>query len=89
MNTASQLATESVSLTEESLKLFLLYANDAGNWNGNPLVGGNITHTQKDNGNLTDLKKKGLLTTFRSDGYDWIEFTAAGIAFAALHGIEI
>lgn len=77
-----------MNITQESLNLFLQYAKDACNWNGEPLVGGNVIHTTKENGNLTQLKKAGLLTTI-DDGEIWIRFTEAGKALAAEHGIEV
>jgi hypothetical protein len=76
-------------LTEKSLELFLNYARDAGNWSGTPLVGGNVGGTASDRGNLTQLKRAGLLTTSRFDGETWIHFTEAGVALAAAHGIEL
>ena len=77
------------SITETSKVLFLAYAKDAGNWSGQPLVGGNVGGTKEDRGNITQLKKAGLLTTFASDGCAWIEFTQAGREFAQEHGITI
>jgi len=77
------------NLTDASLDLFLRFAKDAGNWSGQPLVGGNFTVTRQDKGNLTDLKKHGLLTTFADDGDAWIDFTPSGKALAAQHGIVI
>lgn len=76
-------------LTPASLALFLAYANDAGNWSGTPLIGGNVGGKKEERGNLTDLKRKGLITTFRDEGCDWLSFTEAGIAFAAEQGVTI
>ena len=73
------------NISADSLSLFIELASDAENWNGQPLL--NITKEQR--GNLSDLKKKGLVITFRDEGCDWADFTDAGIAFAAEHGIEI
>ena len=81
--------TTQIKLTDASLALFKSYANDAGNWSGTPMVGGNVGGSQADVGNLTDLKKNGLLTTFASDGEKWVSFTEAGVTFAAEHGIKI
>jgi hypothetical protein len=78
-----------MTLTDASKALFIEYAKDAGNWSGNPLVGGNVKQTQEHNGNLTHLKKAGLLTTFRDEGCTWIQFTETGVAFAAELGIKI
>lgn len=77
------------TLTADSLRLFKDIANDAGNWGGTPMVGGNVCTTKADLGNLTDLKKHGLLSTFESDGCYFIDFTPAGLALAFVHGIQI
>lgn len=76
-------------MTPASFALFIAYAKDAGNWSGQPLVGGNVKQDMAANGNLTDLKKAGLITTFNSDGDMWIKFTASGRAFAAQYGIDV
>lgn len=78
-----------MTLTEKSLALFLDYAQDAGNWSGTPLVGGNVGGSKEDRGNLTDLKKAGLIQTFVDERCTWVEFTAAGKAFAGTHNITI
>ena len=73
----------------QSLRLFLDYAGDAGNWNGSPLVSGNVGRTVEDKGNLTDLKKLGLVYT-QAEGRDvWLSFTPAGVALAAQYGIDL
>ncbi len=73
------------NLTQDSFNLFISLAKDAENWQGEPLV--DITKEQR--GNLTDLKKKNLLTTFHDEGCEWAIFTADGIALAAANNIEI
>jgi hypothetical protein len=78
-----------IELTEASKALFIAYAKDAGNWSGTPLVGGNVGGSKADVGNLTDLKKKGLITTFRDEGCDWITFTPAGREYARSLGVTI
>lgn len=78
-----------VNITKQSLSVFLAYAKDAGNWGGTPLVGGNVGGTTEERGNLTQLKRAGLITTFKSDGEVWVQFTEAGVAFAAEHGVEV
>lgn len=78
-----------VDITERSLELFLAYAADAGNWGGTPLVGGNVGGSREDSGNLTQLKRAGLVTTLEDDGAVFIRFTESGRAFAAEHGVEI
>jgi hypothetical protein len=79
------------AITPRSLELFLAYARDAGNWSGTPLVGGNVCvgGEREDRGNLTQLKRAGLLTTFVDDGNAWVSFTAAGERLAAEHGIPL
>lgn len=74
-----------IELTAASLNLFKDLAEDASNWNGTPLL--DITSAQR--GNLTDLKKNGLVETFKDEGCDWVSFTDAGEAFAAELGIRI
>jgi hypothetical protein len=77
------------NLTSASLDLFLAYAEDAGNWSGNPWVDGNVSLDAAGRGNLTDLKRKGLLQTL-TDGRDaYIVFTDAGKTLAAEHGIDL
>lgn len=78
-----------MEITETSKAVFLAYAKDAGNWSGTPMVGGNVGGSKEERGNLTQLKKAGLIRTFDSDGWKWISFTDAGIKFAAENGIEI
>jgi len=81
-------ATE-MTLTAESHALFMEFAEDAGNWGGMPMVNGNVSVTQAQKGNLTDLKKNGLITTFVDEGISWVSFTATGKAYAAKHGVTI
>lgn len=79
----------SVNITETSKKLFLDYASDAGNWSGTPLVGGNVGGSKEDRGNLTQLKRAGLLTTDVSEGLTWVYFTEAGFKYARENGVEM
>ncbi len=65
------------------------YAVDADNWGGCPLVGGNVGGSVEDRGNLTDLKKAGLIETIKEGHNSFVVFTMAGKAFAKDHGIEI
>jgi hypothetical protein len=83
-------ATNSTNLTDASLSLFLALTNDAPNWGGQTLFGGNVGGDAASKGNLTDLKKKGLLTTtdIDGDGCHWIGWTEAGLALAAANGID-
>ena len=77
------------SITPKSLEVFLAYANDAGNWSGTPLVGGNVGGDKAERGNLTQLKKAGLIETDTDEGHTWLYFTDAGKALAAERGIEL
>lgn len=77
------------NITETSLAIFLAYARDAGNWSGTPLVGGNIGGSKEERGNLTQLKRAGLIETFLEDGHTWLFFTEIGKAFAAEHGVTL
>jgi hypothetical protein len=85
------MSTTKINITEKSKTLFLAYAKDAGNWSGNPLVGGNV-HVfgdKEDRGNLTQLKRAGLLKTFVQDGLAWIEFTDLGLDYAKENGVDL
>jgi hypothetical protein len=78
-----------MKISENSKALFLAYARDAGNWNGQPLVGGNVGGSKEDRGNLTQLKRAGLITTFVDEGCTWIMFTDEGLCFASDNGIDL
>ena len=76
------------NITDASLALFKEFAEDAANWNGEPLVGGNVQVTAETRGNLTQIKKAGLVTTDKDeDGNLWLQFTPTGVALAAEMGI--
>lgn len=77
-----------INLTPDSLRVFTDFANDAGNWNGSPLIAGNIVLSAADCGNLTDLKKKGLLITEGNGENAWIVFTKAGVDLMGELGID-
>jgi hypothetical protein len=78
-----------MDVTTESLRVFLAYAKDACNWSGEPLVGGNVGGSKEERGNLTQLKKAGLIVTIRDRRDMFVAFTKAGKALAAEHGIII
>ncbi len=78
-----------MQITEKSLEVFLMYAKDAGNWNGTPLVGGNVGGSKEERGNLTQLKQAGLIRTEQESGDSWVVFTDAGKTLAAQHGVTI
>jgi hypothetical protein len=77
------------AITSTSLKLFLAFAEDAPNWSGTPLVGGNVGGSKEDRGNLTQLKRAGLIRTNEDEGNVWVSFTLAGRALAIEHGLAI
>jgi hypothetical protein len=77
-------ANATTELTAESKALFCKLANDACNWVGNPMV--DVTPANR--GNLTDLKKKGLITTFTDEGIAWVTFTESGIVLAEQLGVH-
>ena len=84
-----------ITLTPDSELMMLNLCKDAVNWNGTPLLD---VLTDKQKGNLTDLKVKGLLTT-QSDPLEtdskgipfvWVYFTDVGKEYSkAQYGIEI
>ena len=83
---------QGIKLTAKSHELFMAYAEDAGNWQGTPLVGGNVGGSKSDSGNLLDLKKKGLVTTEQDEenrACQWLYFTDEGKAYARLHGVDL
>lgn len=82
-------ACEDLGITNTSLEVFLAYARDAGNWGGTPCIGGNVGGGKQERGNLTQLKKAGLIGTFNSDRCDFVSFTDKGKEFAKMMGIEI
>ena len=64
---------KNTKLTADSLSLLLTLIRDSGNWSNSPLV--DLSAAEK--GNLTHLKKAGLVRTSRSDGCDFITFLFA------------
>lgn len=77
-----------LNLTADTQAFFVEIVEDLGNWSGMPLFGGNISDSAKNKGHLTDLKKKGLVTSFREEGCTWLELTEDGKAFATELGLE-
>ena len=82
-----------IETTTASKALFIEFAKDSGEWGGMPLVGGNVNITKEERGNLTHLKKMGLVVTeaVKEDGrvLVWLEFTEAGERYANELGIDL
>ena len=66
--------------------MFVALAADANNWGGTPML---PILDADEKGNLTDLKRKKLLTVEKSEGCFWVYFTPAGLALASDLGFEI
>jgi len=81
-----------MTITQQSKTLFISYVESAPDWGGMPLVGGNvIISEQVDKGNLTHLKKLGLVETqvFEDDPRcTWLIFTRAGKMYAETLGFD-
>lgn len=79
-------------VSDTSKLLFVLLIEDAGNWGGIPLWGGNVgDSSRQEAGYLTNLKKAGLLTTEQdSDNYrcQWVHLTLAGAVYAKQLGLD-
>lgn len=65
-----------MKLTQSSRQLFEQIVKDLTNWSGASPCFNYITAQGR--GNLTDLKRKGLVTTFKVEGEEWIKLTQAG-----------
>ena len=81
--------SKETGLTNESDKFFRELAEDAVNWNGSPLLDGNVRTNKALRGNVTDLKKKGLITTELDEGNTWVYFTDKGRELAEDLGIDL
>jgi hypothetical protein len=77
--------TAQATITEASAKLFEAIIKDAGNWGGTPPCYNHINKQTR--GNLTQLKRAGLVSTFDSDGDEWIYIEDAGKAEALRRGL--
>lgn len=73
-----------ITLTSASEDLFRSLVDDAGDWSGTPIV--EVTAAQK--GNLTDLKRAGLLTTQADRGCTFAYFTGKGVELAKELGLD-
>lgn len=75
-----------IALTIATQNLFRALVMDAPNWNGSPLFDG----SKEERGNLTHLKKEGLVISFVSDGDVWVHFTQKGVDLArSLYGVDL
>ena len=79
------------NITPTSLALFVAFAQDSGQWAGVPLIGGNVDVGPALRGNLTQLKKAGLVQTDYDsvENLTWLMFLPAGEAFATELGIDL
>lgn len=82
------------NLTPASSELFNRVADDAPNWGGNPYLAGNIGLTKPERGNLTQLKRAGLILTHddpesQGGGGEYVSFTEAGHKLAHERGYTI
>ena len=68
-------AADRLGLTEGSKGLLVRLVKDAGNWSGMPPTNGNVDMSPEERGNLTQLKKKKLLTTHDEEGMTWVTFS--------------
>ena len=80
--------SKAISLSAGSMALFVALVEDAPNWSGSPLFGGNVGSGEANKGHLTDLKKKGLVTTWEDEGNSWVDFTTVGALYALGQGIR-
>ncbi len=80
----------SVRIEPRTLKLFLYIAGEAKHWDWAPPIEGLMPFSREDKGRFMQLKTRDLLWVFESDADNHqINFTDAGIALAAEHGIEL
>ena len=77
------------TLTTASMTLFRALASDAGEWGGEPPLNVNVSTNAAARGNITDLKQKGLIDTYRDGGETWVRFSDAGRDLAATMGIRV
>lgn len=66
------------TMTTETEKLFIELGEDAGNWSGQPMLDYNVPIGRQRRGNLTDLKKLGLLRTASNEDGTYVVFTDKG-----------
>ena len=79
----------SLKLEPKTLELFLYIAGEAEHWDWTPPIEGLMPFSNEDKGRFMHLKKFDFSwCTGDSDNHQ-INFTDAGVAFAAEHGIVI
>lgn len=80
-----------MTITERSEALLIKLAKDAGNWQGQPMIGAgaNVATTKEDRGNITQLKIAGLITTFVDREDTFVQFTALGKAYVIGKGVPM
>lgn len=80
-----------MELTNDTLAVFKALCADAGNWSGSPLIAQALGSfdLKKARGNLSDLKKKKLISVFKDEGCEFAVFEDAGIALAKTLGYDI
>lgn len=78
-----------LGLPLKSFEFFRDLAEDAPNWSGAPLIGGNVGQGRSNGGMTRKLVDAGLITTITEEGDTWAAFTDAGKAAAAKIGIDI
>jgi hypothetical protein len=76
-----------ITLTPESEALFTAIQKAYHNWSGCPPCYELINKATR--GNLTQLKRAGLVITFDSDGEEWIALTESGKAKATAAGLVL
>ena len=84
-NTKQPVNVNNISISVTSQLLFMALVKDAGNWNGQPL----LDISKEERGNVTQLKRAGLITTEKDEGNVWVQFTEAGKAFAVKLGATL
>lgn len=80
---------DGVKLTNTSLRLFVELAEDAKNWHNVIPTDGNIKITKKLRGNVTNLKRAGLIVVREDRGSSWMLFTPKGEEYADQLGIDV
>ena len=77
-----------MTLTEKSLAFFTKCAKEAPNFGGNPWVC-EVISSAADKGNLTDIKKVGLIRTVNNGDGEYLVFTPEGRNLAQSLNIEL